>query len=203
LVLIDYLDSATFDASSGYYHPAMKTADGRIIPSSDRLLHDFLKRDLWKADCRDELTLYRKSPMGGGDHLPGNMSIFQIGKHTELITIGKGGETLANNQSLEIYIEWSFHGERDVFPWMLLRLTNDKNEERFLTKGLCAPQAVEGIFRDDWSITSTRGLPAGDYVADAIFLDNSKRAWYEATGGGGVQATLLTRPIPLGQIKVR
>src|SRR5438132_2383436 len=42
-VLVDYLDSATFDPRAGYYHPTMKTADGRIIPSSDRLLHEFLK----------------------------------------------------------------------------------------------------------------------------------------------------------------
>ena len=27
-VLIDYRDTATFDASAGYYHPAMKTIDG-------------------------------------------------------------------------------------------------------------------------------------------------------------------------------
>ena len=41
-VLIDYDDSATFDAVAGYYHPTMKTVDGRVIPSSDRLLHEIL-----------------------------------------------------------------------------------------------------------------------------------------------------------------
>jgi hypothetical protein len=49
---------------------------------------------------------------------------------------------------------------------------------------------------------SIRDLPAGDYLAEAIFIDNSKRAWFEATGGGGTGATLLTRPVPLGRIKV-
>ena len=34
-VLIDYADSATFDREAGYYHPAMRTVDGRIIASSD------------------------------------------------------------------------------------------------------------------------------------------------------------------------
>jgi hypothetical protein len=201
-VLIDYLDSATFDPGAGYYHPTMKTVDGRIIPSSDRLLHEFLKHALWEAECRDELTLYRNSPTGTGAHLPGNMSIFQIGKHTELVTIGKADEVLSNKYPLEIYLEWDFHGQRDVFPWMLLRLTNDKNEDKFLTKGLCAPQAEEGIFNDNWSITSTQGLPAGDYLAAAIFIDNSKRAWFEVTGGGGEASTLLTRPIPLGHVRV-
>src|SRR6266516_6126844 len=58
-VLIDYRDTATFDPGAGFYHPTMKTVDGRIIPSSDRLLHDFLKRAAWTADEQDELTLLR------------------------------------------------------------------------------------------------------------------------------------------------
>ena len=59
-VFIDYADSATFDAGAGYYHPAMKTVDGRVISSSDQLLHDFLKRAAWKTDSRNELTLMQK-----------------------------------------------------------------------------------------------------------------------------------------------
>src|SRR5438874_7634695 len=59
-VLIDYDDSATFDPVAGYYHPAMKTVDGRIIPSSDRLLHDFLKRSSWAVSSSNELTLFRQ-----------------------------------------------------------------------------------------------------------------------------------------------
>src|SRR5205814_8600273 len=60
-VLIDYRDPATFDPSAGFYHPTMKTVDGRIIPSSDRLLHDFLKRTTWTAESQDELTLLRNT----------------------------------------------------------------------------------------------------------------------------------------------
>src|SRR6476646_6638084 len=60
-VLIDYRDSATFDPSAGFYHPTMKTVDGRIIPPSDRLLHDFLKRTTWTAEPQDELTLLRNT----------------------------------------------------------------------------------------------------------------------------------------------
>src|SRR5207253_11507334 len=58
-VLIDYRDAATFDPGAGFYHPTMKTVDSRIIPSSDRLLHDFLKKAAWTADEQDELTLLR------------------------------------------------------------------------------------------------------------------------------------------------
>src|SRR5664279_255498 len=63
-VLIDYDDSATFDAVSGYYHPAMKTVDGRVIPSSDRLLHEFLRRCSWTVLATNELTVLRKRESG-------------------------------------------------------------------------------------------------------------------------------------------
>ena len=59
-VLIDYDDSATFDPEAGYYHPAMKTVDGRVIPSSERLLHEFLKRSSWSTNSTNELTLLRQ-----------------------------------------------------------------------------------------------------------------------------------------------
>ena len=59
-VLIDYDDTSTFDASAGYYHPVMKTVDGRVIASSDRLLHDLLAQRLWVVTSTGELTLLRK-----------------------------------------------------------------------------------------------------------------------------------------------
>src|SRR5205085_2004452 len=58
-VLIDYDDSATFDPGAGYYHPAMRTVDNRVIPSSDQLLHDFLKRSSWTVASSNELALFR------------------------------------------------------------------------------------------------------------------------------------------------
>src|SRR5256714_3557162 len=82
-VLIDYRDSATFDPGAGFYHPTMKTVEGRIVPSSDRLLHDFLKGAVWTADEQDELTLLqnlgnRKTPLGeqsSPDNEAGGISI--------------------------------------------------------------------------------------------------------------------------------
>jgi hypothetical protein len=59
-VLIDYGDSATFDAGAGYYHPQMRTKDGRIIPSSDRLLEDFLNRASWQSRIDGKLVLLRR-----------------------------------------------------------------------------------------------------------------------------------------------
>ena len=60
-VLIDYNDGATFDAGAGYYHPAMQTKDGRVIPSSDALLRAFLDRAQWEAKKQGAITLLRRS----------------------------------------------------------------------------------------------------------------------------------------------
>ena len=60
-VLIDYNDNATFDAGAGYYHPAMQTKDGRVIPSSDALLQAFLDRAQWEAKKQGAITLLRRS----------------------------------------------------------------------------------------------------------------------------------------------
>jgi hypothetical protein len=63
-VLIDRTDSATYDAAAGFYHPAMKTRDGQVIPSSDELLEQFLSRADWEAKSTDGITLLRNKSQG-------------------------------------------------------------------------------------------------------------------------------------------
>jgi uncharacterized membrane protein len=208
-VLIDYRDSATFDPGAGFYHPTMKTVDGRIIPSSDRLLHDFLKKAAWTADEQDELTLLRNlgsrkppviaEPSSLADDGPGVLSI----GGTRLVSIGTTGDVVARSRPLEVQLRWKFQGERDVFPWMFLRLSREeKVTVALLVKGLCAPEATEGISTEIWRVVATERLPPGDYSLEALFVDNSKRAWFETTGGVGDESTLLAGPVSLGHIKV-
>ncbi|PYK79009.1 MAG: hypothetical protein DME38_08680, partial [Verrucomicrobia bacterium] len=202
-VLIDYRDPATFDPSAGFYHPTMKTVDGRIIPSSDRLLHDFLKRTTWTAESQDELTLLRNT--GGAmtaltskEPLSDAASVFAVGA-TQLLAIETGNKTVSPPQLLEIHLHWKFQVERDIFPWMLLRLSRDQNSALFV-KGLCAPEVAEGTHFENWTVTTT-GLLPGDYVLEALFLDNSKQAWSQ-TFGRGQPSNLLAPPVSLGHLKV-
>jgi hypothetical protein len=207
-VLIDYRDSATLDPGAGFYHPAMKTVDGRIIPSSDRLLHDFLKKAAWTSEEQDELTLLRnlgsrKAPVTGEQSSPADddLGVFSISA-TRLLSIGTTGEVVSRSRPLEVQLRWKFQGERDVFPWMLLRLSRDeKTEVALLVKGLCAPEATEGISTENWRVVTAERLLPGNYSLEALFVDNSKRAWFETTGGGG-ESTLLSAPVSLGHIKV-
>jgi uncharacterized membrane protein len=202
-VLIDYRDTATFDPSAGFYHPTMKTVDGRIIPSSDRLLHDFLKRTAWTAESQDELTLLRNA--GGAmaaftsnESLSDEAPVFAVGA-TQLLAIETGSKAISPPRLLAIRFHWKFQGERDVFPWMLLRLSRDQKSTLFV-KGLCAPEVTEGTHLETWSVTTTELLP-GDYVLEALFLDNSKQAWSQ-TFGRGQPSNLLAPPVSLGHLKV-
>jgi hypothetical protein len=208
-VLIDYRDSATFDPGAGFYHPTMKTVDGRIIPSSDWLLHDFLKGAVWTADEQDELTLLRnlgsrKTPGNGessfsADNKPG---VFSIGA-TRLLSIAAAREVVSQFRPLEVQLRWKFEGERNVFPWMVLSLSRDEKTTRaLLVKGLCAPEATDGIHTENWRVVTVERLLPGDYALEVLFVDNSKRVWSETTRSGGGESTLLCAPVSLGHIKV-
>jgi uncharacterized membrane protein len=204
-VLIDYGDSSTFDASSGYYHPTMKMTDGRIIPSSDQRLHDFLKQCPWVSYSFDELTLLqqRERPIDYGSLRPTAGYVANLSGHTQLISITKSGDTASADGSLEIQMTWNLEPERDVFPWMFLRLTRYGDEKHaVLIRGLCAPEASAGTYSETWHITSLGKLPEGDYSLEAIFVDNTKRVWNEMTGIKSLQSTLLSPPIPLGNLRV-
>jgi uncharacterized membrane protein len=203
-VLIDYTDSATFDPSAGYYHPAMKTVDGRVIPSSERLLHDFLKRVAWSVNSVDELTLLRQSdstPQPPITNLSSDGSI-EIDSHTTLIRVTKSATTLSK-EGLEITMNWSFREERDLFPWMFLKLTpSDHRDAVVLSRGLCAPEAASGPYEEKWHITSSQRIPPGDYEVEALFQDNSKLAWAEMSGMQTDLPPLPSIRVSLGQLLV-
>src|SRR5438067_2916613 len=139
-VLIDYRDSATFDPGAGFYHPTMKTVDGRIIPSSDRLLHDFLKRAVWTSDEQDELTLLRnlgsrRTPVTAeqSSSTDGESGVFSIGA-TRLLSSGTTGEVISRSQPLEVRLRWEFQGGRDIFTCMVLKVSREE-------EGKVAPSA--------------------------------------------------------------
>jgi hypothetical protein len=103
-VLIDYDDSATFDPEAGYYHPPMKTVDGRVIPSSDRLLHDFLKRTSWAANSSNEMTLLRQQDSTAEAPVSNLTSAapIEIGPRTTLTGIGRTSDILTDVSEVNV-----------------------------------------------------------------------------------------------------
>lgn len=183
LVLIDYDDSATFDPVAGYYHPAMKTVDGHVIPSSDRLLHEFLKRSPWVVDSINELTLMRQGkpppPAQAANIIAAST---EIDAHTTLTSIAKSSDTLSG-EGIELTMNWNFQEEREFIPWMFLKLTpRDHGDPIIISRGLCAPEIASGPHQEKWRLTSSQRIPPGEYNAEAFFLDNSKLAWRDKVG---------------------
>src|SRR4030095_8035113 len=90
-----------------------------------------------------------------------------------LLSIGTTGRVVSRSRPLEVQLRWKFQGERDVFPWMLLRLSRDeKTEVALLVKGLCAPEATEGISTENWRVVTAERLLPGNYSLEALFVDN-------------------------------
>jgi uncharacterized membrane protein len=203
-VLIDYDDSATFDAEAGYYHPAMKTVDGRVIPSSDHLLHEFLSRTSWTARSSNELTLLRQGKAVTDLPAPSLASsvIGQMGTGTALAGINKSGNELAE-QGLDVTMQWDFQKEREVFPWLFVQLTpRDQGRGIIISRGLCAPEAMSGPYQETWHITSSERIPEGDYRVEAFFLDNTRRVWAARSGDTATPISLLVPAVSLGDLKV-
>jgi uncharacterized membrane protein len=194
-VLIDYADTATFDPDAGYYHPAMRTVNGDIVPSSDQLLHDFLKRASWDSQVTDELTILRRTqgtPARSSEALP---IVAEFTPDTRLIGISKSADKIGGEVPLRIQMRWSFDEPRTVFPWLDLRCARPGAPPIVLTRGLCAPEANAGFYEELWEISSNSALPAGDYSLEAVFTDKAK-----ALRGGA--AADLAQPIPLGSLRV-
>ena len=203
-VLIDYDDSATFDAVAGYYHPAMKTIDDRVIPSSDRLLHEFLQRAAWTVSTAGALTLFQQGQAAGilPSSSPSAGENIVMGTGTTLAGITKSGDELTS-EGIDFKMSWNFQEPREVFPWLFLKLTPlGQPRAMIISRGLCAPEATSGPHQEIWHLSGAEEIPAGEYRVEAFFVDNSKRVWAAKSGQPEPQATLLCPPVPLGELKV-
>lgn len=210
-VLIDYSDSATFDPGAGFYHPQMRTADGRLIGASDRLLNDFLRDSRWNAESTNELTLLARNRPGtsSGDTStsltagsPAANPIFAV-PGNELLEmkwfLAPAGSVVRG--TVDVQMRWRVDRDRQVFPWMLLRMTRSGQNPATIVKGLCAVQAADGIADELWHVDLS-ALPAGDYSAEALFFDNTRRAWNAAHGRGPPESSLLGPPVSLGNVTI-
>lgn len=102
---------------------------------------------------------------------------------------------------LEITMNWSFQDQREIFPWMLIRLTpQDGRPTITVSHGLCSPERSGGEHVEKWRITSSARLPPGDYNAEALFVDYAGVLWAEKSRDHRAAANLAR--VPLGHIRV-
>lgn len=201
-VLIDYGDSATFDARAGYYHPAMRTVRGEVIPSSDSLLHEYLQGASWESRAIDELTLLRRRNLVTPMQPEVTESVLDFGGETKLIGLSKSADAITIGDSLEVTTTWGFGPGRTVFPWFELHATNVVTGARqVFQRGLCAPEAGEGVYNDRWRSRRISELPVGTYTLEGRFFDETKRAWAASHANEKTAASFI-QAMPIGTLRV-
>jgi uncharacterized membrane protein len=202
-VFVDYRDTATFDVWSGYYHPQMRTVEGLVVPSSDRLFHDFLSRANWTVIAQNEFTLFlRRDGMQRptGDAADGE--VLRIDEHSllERVTV-EGDRSFNRGAPLRLRFKWRFEGERSVFPWLILRIEGPSGTFE-VYRGLCAPEAREGTAIETWQVRPPFSAPAGLYRATAVFVNYPAFLWSRRDGGVANGETVLGA-VTLGDVEIR
>jgi uncharacterized membrane protein len=199
-VLIDYDDSATFDPGAGYYHPIMRTVDGRIIPSSEKLLHEFLSSRSWSVSAWNELTVLRQTTAAPN---PSPASAPQGNEARATLISCTKSDNVLTEKGIEIATSWLFSEPRDTFPWLFLKLVpRGTGKPILLSRGLCSPELSAPMCEDRWRVVPSPKIPTGDYLVEALFVDNSTRLWLEKSGGTDSSAYLITPPVSLGELRV-
>lgn len=184
-LVIDYADTVTLDASSGYYHPKMVMKNGVTIASSDVLLHRLLARAKWNVESTGSITHFRKldeeytaTPLVTTGEAPIRSAV--IDPQTDLLTIHAEGE----GEELTILGKWIVRGEREVVPWMTLLAKNRNTGETIQAdRGLVVPEALPNgqVWMDRWRPGLKELTPKADWELFVVFenhaLANYRRAF--------------------------
>jgi uncharacterized membrane protein len=169
-VFLDFEDGTTFNTAAGYYHPRMRTADGRDVPSSDRLLHEFLRQQPWRATSRNAVTLLMR-----GERLPDFDTGVPPVKFDASTTL-RGVQFAEESGRLRLRFAWEFAGERERFPWMMLVLDDGVTSHVFL-KGACVPEGDAGRHVEEWTLDTPPEVGPGEYALHAVFFDAASAFW--------------------------
>ncbi len=193
VVIVDFEDAATFNAPAGYYHPKMRTVDGRIIPSSDQLLREFLSRVSWKAQAQNSFHVFKQ-----GTSLPAsNVETDPVSVSDQ--TILTGWRLASQGRSALIELSWELGTGIEIFPWVRIIAKHEKGGWS-VTKGLCAPSVETGKVTERWTIRVPDGVVAGSYELALLFFDNASGSWAGRQPPRG-EANLCL--VPIGRIEVK
>jgi hypothetical protein len=182
----------------------MKTVDGQVIPSSEKLLHEFLRGRSWSFTSSNELTVFRQTtPVTDSAQTSGAVEPLSPNEPPATLLACMKSADVLSAPGLEITTSWRFRTPRDVFPWLFLKLTpRDGGKAVVLSRGLCSPESGGPETTETWQITPLQRIAAGRYAVEAFFVDNSKRLWLERSGATDQGAFLTAAPVSLGELTV-
>ncbi len=190
VVVIDYSDLNTFSTVAGFYHPRSRDGAEHFVPSSDRLLHEYLRQRTWRVQARNELTVLAR-----GEAMPPfqpNTPPVPFDTQTTLLNLQL---PVTRPGAMQFRLAWEFGAERERFPWLMLVLSDGRQLYPFL-KGACVPEAGAGRYYEDWALVFPSSLPAGHYEMFALFFEAN-----EAAGTGKMppgDMTFVVKKIELG-----
>ncbi len=171
VVIIDYADTLTFSTTAGYYHPYSRLDETRFVPSSDRLLHEYLRPVPWKVEAKNSLSVLRRGPPPAAGPVIG-----QSVKIDEETTLAGIQMTKRLPGAMQFRLTWEFTGERKKFPWLVLVLSDGKHLYPIL-KGACAIEAGDGRHVEEWSVLFPSWMKPGHHKIFAQFYDGNEAAW--------------------------
>ncbi len=166
-VILDSADPATFDAAAGYFHPQMRTADGRIVPPSDVLLHQFMSQSAWHTIERNELTIFRKGPPLAQKDFRGPGR--QLDDHHALIAC-EGMPPLPGDAML-FALSWEVKPKRTSLLSASLFLRAENGALFQIEKGLVAPGVESGRLTEAWAVRPPPSVPPGKYRGVLLVRD--------------------------------
>ncbi len=175
VVLVDYADGATFSAQSGYYHPAMKTVDGLIVPASDALLYSYMQPVAWRQCSMNSMSVYSQGIQASASSLSVNSESEQIINPSSKLQ-GLELKSVKGSNALAFRLNWAFSDTRQSFSWMRLELSNEAHRY-IVTKGLCGLGANSASYSEVLSVSLPPDLPPGRYRLALLFWDNSVINW--------------------------
>jgi uncharacterized membrane protein len=184
-VLIDYGDTLTFNAEAGYYHPRSHIDETHSIPSSDQLLNAYLGQARWQTQSRNSVALLRR-----GEAIPTPVLRGTPQRFDDQTTLVDFQITKRLPGAWQIRMTWDFKGERRRFPWLMLVLSDGKHLYPIL-KGICAPEAGEGRYTEEWNAVFPNWMHAGFHSFYAEFYDGNSAIWWKKLPPGD-QSYLIT-----------
>jgi uncharacterized membrane protein len=175
VVMIDYADNLTFSTVAGYYHPWSHVDATHSIPSSDRLLNDYLRQAQWTTESRNSVALLRRGVPAAVPVANLRSEPLKLDDHTRLLGLDV---IKALPGAWKVRMTWEFSGERNRFPWLML-VMSDGQTLYPIVKGICAPAAGEGQFTEEWNVIFPGWMHAGFHSAFAEFYDGNEAAWHK------------------------
>ena len=147
MVLIDYADTETFNKEAGYFHPALKGADGRLLPPSEQLLHEYLSgKPTWWSYQIDSVSLLIDGDFGWQQPPPVRLKEpVEFPGSARLVNVFMQG-------SSTMFLEWETFARRTSFPFVTLAYVDAKGSHH-VPLGLMVPWGRGGYVRQKISLS--------------------------------------------------